>query len=1024
MKKIIMRIMVIFLAFLFVFSCKKDEFTESDALKAQKDLLNYQDSIEQVRDSLNHLGGIIQYSVSVVPVNGSGSFLKSAHSTSGLNNAIVSVSQFGKVMVDTTGDSGIAVFYDLRVGTVSVNVRTTDYTSIDFIAEILPENDPNVNVYYNVLRYAATMVPVFSLTEGTSTIKGQLTYESDLTNFAPEPADSIDVIAMIDVDDATFISNYFNQLNGSSLGKYNAEIVQVAFTDLVAYSTTDANGNYSIEMPSTSDGLPIKLEVDDVAVDQQLLMNTVNGQKVTGVQSIRTIFNSNLTSGTASTVPTVPAAFVVFGDPTGTVAQQPDKAATANAVISESGIASIVINNQGDGYTQAPIVKITGDGEGAEAVAFISDGKVTSITITNPGHGYTNAGLTVTITDKEGSNATAVPAFTYSITSYTMSNFGSGYKSVPQVTVNSSTGTGASAMAVMSGYIDEIKVTDQGSDYTCPPNVIISGSTGTDATATAVMTTYNPVHSIELTDNFTTTYSATPSVQINTISTGSGATAIAQLATSGTIGEINLTDAGLGYTQAPAVLVVGGGGHGATAYATLNGDGSINIFILTDGEGYTSDPTIQISAPPAGGTQAVATAVRYFAIDKLVLTNPGSGYNISFVNGGFPDEYNTEPNVIIDGITLGDADVIVRPNMKVESLNISNYGTDYTAAPGISFVPSCGFGSGAAATSSILYSVKKLDVVTEGSGYSYDANVVVTIVTPVDGCETQAIANAVKSKGVLASLEITNGGEGYLAPPHITISSPSTPTTEAKVTAVVSGGAVTGYTITNEGEGYPYSAPGNFSATVSTHTIAANLSATAFPESGKISFVTITDPGYGYSTIPLVSFVRVDQFGNKIISHDFIDAVATAVLEDGRVTSIEITNPGTGYYYKPNVEIYIPTYSQTALGTPNIDALGHITGVTFTDNGQGYVSAPTITFSPSVPGYGQGATAEAILTNGQITGVKMTNMGNGYLGKNYPSVKGVSFLPTGSALTTFSVYASKTYIRDIYLGTGKRTIEN
>lgn len=172
MKKIFIRLMVVFLAFMFVFSCKKNEYTEQDALSAHKDFLNYEDSINFLRDSLRHLGGIIQYSINVVPINGSSNTYisnygeKSEAAVTGLADAVVSVAQHGKVVQSTTTSSGIAVFYDLRVGTVSVNVQAPGYSSIDYIAEIRPEDDYDVNNYYDVLRYAATMVPMFSLTDG------------------------------------------------------------------------------------------------------------------------------------------------------------------------------------------------------------------------------------------------------------------------------------------------------------------------------------------------------------------------------------------------------------------------------------------------------------------------------------------------------------------------------------------------------------------------------------------------------------------------------------------------------------------------------------------------------------------------------------------------------------------------------------------------------------------------------------------------------------------------------------------
>jgi hypothetical protein len=1031
----------IFLALLLAVSCSKDEYTEKDATKAQLDLIKYQDSINQIRDSLNHLGGIIQYSVSVVPVNGGGSFLKSGESAQGLSGAIVTVAQHGMVKTDTAGASGICVFDDLRVGTVSVNVRAANYTGVDFIAEILPESDYAVNEYYNVLRYAATMVPMFSLTQGTSTISGKITYETNLTNMAPEPAVGIRIIAIIDTDDSGFINNYFKQLSGSDLGKYNAEIVQVAFTDLIGTATTDTVGKYSIQMPSTSDGLPVKLEIDDIAVDQQLLMNTVEGQEVHGVQTIRTIFSSNLTTSTASAIPNVPAAYAVVGAPTGTTIQEPTDLASATAVIGESGISSIIISNQGSGYTQAPIVKIklplSGFGEQATAVAYISNGKVTSIQITNPGSGYTSDDVAqanfIQLVDlpDDAVAASATPNVTYSILSYTPIEHGSGYKenSVPEVKIISSTGSGATAKAIMSGYITKIDVTNQGSDYTCIPNVIISGSAGTDATATATMTQYNPVHSIELTDNYTSIFEVAPEVIVDAVNTGSGTTAIATLASSGSILTIDLTNAGLGYTQAPTVLIVGGGGMGAVAYSTLNPDGSINVFIAgsSNGSGYTSVPTVQISAPPAGGVQAEATVTLGYTIESITLTNPGSGYNFGVQFN--PDDYQFEPDVIIDGSTLADDEVIVRPSMKVEQISFTP-GSGYVSAPTVTIAPSCGAGSGATAVASILFTVDKLEVLSEGSGYTSDADIKVTIVTPAEGCEEQAkFVIDELGHGVLSSITLDEGGNGYTAAPNVLLRNSSNNIMNVGVSALISGGSVTGFTITDNGGNLNED---NYTISISTHVGVAEISnAVAYTESGKISYVTITGAGAGYVVAPSVTFKRVKRntSGNitgYLSSEGFIDAQATAKIEDGRVTSIEITNPGTGYYYEP--EVVLSVGNTLTLAKANLTIVdGYITGISVVAAGSGYSTAPQVTILPSVEGVGSGATAIAVINNhGQVQRFVLTNSGSGYVAKNYPSGpsgKGVSFVPSGAALSTFSIYATKTYIRDIYLGTGKRTVE-
>ena len=79
--------------------------------------------------------------------------------------------------------------------------------------------------------------------------------------------------------------------------------------------------------------------------------------------------------------------------------------------------------------------------------------------------------------------------------------------------------------------------------------------------------------------------------------------------------NIALTSPGYGYTQAPRVIIVGGGGTGATAYAILGVNGTIGEVILSaPGSGYTSTPTVEFIG--GGGTGATAAIV--------MATPPGS----------------------------------------------------------------------------------------------------------------------------------------------------------------------------------------------------------------------------------------------------------------------------------------------------------------------------------------------------------------------------------------------------------------
>lgn len=60
-----------------------------------------------------------------------------------------------------------------------------------------------------------------------------------------------------------------------------------------------------------------------------------------------------------------------------------------------SGVESIGILNIGFGYTENPIVTITGDGEGATATATVVNGSISKINVINSGNNYTQAIVTI-----------------------------------------------------------------------------------------------------------------------------------------------------------------------------------------------------------------------------------------------------------------------------------------------------------------------------------------------------------------------------------------------------------------------------------------------------------------------------------------------------------------------------------------------------------------------------------------------------------------------------------------------------
>ena len=75
------------------------------------------------------------------------------------------------------------------------------------------------------------------------------------------------------------------------------------------------------------------------------------------------------------------------------------------------------------------------------------------------------------------------------------------------------------------------------------------------------------------------------------------------------VSEITLTNPGSGYVTAPKVTISGGSGSGASAYAIMNKDRTINRIVVTcRGEGYAAGDSVTVTIDSTTGSGATATA--------------------------------------------------------------------------------------------------------------------------------------------------------------------------------------------------------------------------------------------------------------------------------------------------------------------------------------------------------------------------------------------------------------------------------
>ena len=173
----------------------------------------------------------------------------------------------------------------------------------------------------------------------------------------------------------------------------------------------------------------------------------------------------------------------------------------------------------------------------------------------------------------------------------------------------------------------------------------------------------------------------------------------------------------------------------ATATAVIGTGGLQKIFLNNDGSGYTSPPTITISAPsslPGSGTTATAVGVlttrnQVTSLEYIYLTHAGVGYG------------NTVPIITISG----------------------------------------GGGTGAAATCSLVPAGKKglqsINITNHGVGYSTSPTVAVSLpsLSPANPASVHPIVGTASSNPI-TNLYILDAGAGFFSPPTITIGAGAT----------------------------------------------------------------------------------------------------------------------------------------------------------------------------------------------------------------------------------------------------------
>ena len=191
-------------------------------------------------------------------------------------------------------------------------------------------------------------------------------------------------------------------------------------------------------------------------------------------------------------------------------------------------------------------------------------------------------------------------------------------------------------------------------------------------------------------------------------------------------------------------------------------------------------------------------------------------------------------------------------------------------------------------------------------------------------------------------------------------------------------------------EGYDISGIGNdiFIGRTQTLTLIGSgttATATSYLVNGGIRFITVTNRGGGYTSIPRVvissappggftGIATAVMIGGIVVCNDNVDPSAKSVQE------VQLVNAGYGYTVAPKVKFLDGGGS----GASAVSSIGDgiLGSINLTSSGSGYSDSPQITFTNEIFKTGvttSSASATATVSpEGVITSINITNAGLGY----------------------------------------------
>jgi len=606
----------------------------------------------------------------------------------------------------------------------------------------------------------------------------------------------------------------------------------------------------------------------------------------------------------------------------------------------------------GAGYTNGVYTNIPltgGTGSGAKATITVASNGVSAVTITTTGNGYL---VGDTLSAAAASIGSGVSTYG-TITGGVLYSDGS-YLSVP---MTGGTGTGATAnVTVSGGVVTGVVAQDRGVGYLDTDT--LSAALANIGGLTGVIGTYSQISGGSLYEPGTYT----------------GVTFVGGSGT-GAVGDVEVLDAGVrtvknivggsAYTNGsfPNVSLTGGVGTGAKATVTVSGGNVVSVTVSYGGNNYAVNDVLSCSAASIGsgvltfggitGGSGYANGI-YSNVTLTGGTGTGARATIT-VSGGL---------VIAVALTYGGVGYTAADSLTTANTNLGGTGAGFNVAVA-TVASSTGFQCAVAALSTGAVGA----VTLTSDGFGYAANDILSA----------SIEDIGGVSGVINSTGGIDPGNYYTNSTTAFVTA-SISGTVLTVTAVSSGTLVVGQTV--------------FGTTVADNTVITSFGT----GSGGVGTYNINNS----QTVSSTSISAIGVFRDTpLTGGSGAGATGNIIVSSGRVSAVSLVEPGVGYAVGDSL-------SATLAGSTNgIATTSAITG------GSNYTNG-TYTNVSLTGGTGTGAKATVVVASNAVSTVTLTSAGSGYTVADSMSAaaatlgNGINTLTTGS-LVGGTNYGTGTY---------------